>query len=282
MAAAGVPTKKDPRPALLASIGPTSYTAQSISFSVKEERVACIKCGGDGVMGCDLHKEPLKQCKSCLNLAPSGKRCHACHGIGVVSAGSFKAYGSRFDGLEQEIQAICTDKPKLLALWKRIDYNGNNIVSLAEIDKLVVEKFPLLDNKPALIRAYKAVIAKQRAEKGGKQEDFVHQREFPLLLRSIFYFNRIQSVFDVMDEGDDRRLNMQEFKAAAPKVGIVLNDKDLELEFYRIDVNRGGQILFEEFCNWVANKKIPIGSDILPPAALPPVANASLRSPGRY
>ena len=35
--------------------------------------------------------------------------------------------------------------------WEQIDYNGNGIVSLAEIDKWVVETYPKLNNKAARI-----------------------------------------------------------------------------------------------------------------------------------
>ena len=34
--------------------------------------------------------------------------------------------------------AVANDPAKLDELWKRVDYNGNGIVSLAEFDKLVV------------------------------------------------------------------------------------------------------------------------------------------------
>ena len=66
-------------------------------------------------------------------------------------------------------------------MWKRLDFNGNNIVSLAEVqttgpcvisgpclvmhgkvDKLVNEQFPLLNHKPALMRAFQATL------RGGK------------------------------------------------------------------------------------------------------------------
>lgn len=37
----------------------------------------------------------------------------------------------------------------LWSAWEAIDYNGNGLVSLAEIDKWVVESYPKLNNKPA-------------------------------------------------------------------------------------------------------------------------------------
>jgi Ca2+-binding EF-hand superfamily protein len=274
-AAAGSSPQRDAArkpPPMLASIA-----AAPNSVMHGDERVECIKCGGDGIMSCDMHKDYQKSCKSCWNLKPSGKRCHQCHGVGVVSAGSFKAFGTKFDGLEREITALMSDKHKLKALWSRMDFNGNNIVSLAEIDKLIVELYPLLDNKPSLMRAYKQVTGDAPEE---MKDAFVHQVQFPALLRSIFYFNRVQVVFQAIDAGEDRRIDLAEFKSGLPKVGIALNDKDAELEFMRIDTNRGGEILFDEFCSWVASKKIPIGEDVL--SAKAQVNLAPVKAPVKY
>ena len=45
------------------------------------------------------------------------------------------------------------------AFRRRMDCSGsNNGLSLAEIDKAVVELFPRYDHKPALMRAYKAAL----------------------------------------------------------------------------------------------------------------------------
>ena len=54
-------------------------------------------------------------------------------------------------------------------LFKRFDFNGNGMLSLAEIDKAVVELWPQFDHKPALMRAYKAA---DRNEDG-----FIRRRE---------------------------------------------------------------------------------------------------------
>merc|ERR1711920_366926 len=97
-----------------------------------------------------------------------------------------------------------TDIPKLKELWRKIDFNGNNIVSLAEIDKLVVEHYPLLNHKPALMRAYKAAI------KGGG-DDWVQKKEFKALLGYMFYFNKIFWLFENVDGDQDRRMNYDEF-----------------------------------------------------------------------
>ena len=72
---------------------------------------------------------------------------------------------------------------------RRLDFNGNNVVSLAEIDKMVVEmvaggSWPeWLNNKPALMRAYRL------ADSDG--DGLVSKREFSGLLRYILYFNEL-------------------------------------------------------------------------------------------
>merc|ERR1740138_1037430 len=100
----------------------------------------------------------------------------------------------------------------LKQLWKKLDYNGNNIVSLAEIDKMVVElvsggTWPAwLNNKPALMRAYKKTCLKD-----GDGDDWVEKKEFHALLLNIFWFNRLWQVFEAIDSDNDRRVDAREF-----------------------------------------------------------------------
>jgi hypothetical protein len=63
----------------------------------------------------------------------------------------------------------------------------------------VVERFPLLNNKPALMRAYKRTISK---EGGGDGDDWVEKKEFKQLLINLFYFNRLWKAFDGVDTGE--------------------------------------------------------------------------------
>ena len=53
------------------------------------------------------------------------------------------------------------DKAFLDETWGKLDFNGNNKVSLAEIDKMIVEQpdWQICNNKPALMRAYKFVFS---------------------------------------------------------------------------------------------------------------------------
>ena len=51
-----------------------------------------------------------------------------------------------------------------------MDKNGNGKTSLAELDLFVLEKYPVLNNKAALMRTYKLTIS---AEGGGDGDDWV-------------------------------------------------------------------------------------------------------------
>merc|ERR1712151_34629 len=156
----------------------------------------------------------------------------------------------QFDELEKKFQGYMQDKKKLRDMWRVLDFNGNNIVSLAEIDKWVVEQYPLLNHKPALMRAYKRTIRE------GNGDDWVQKKEFKPLLGALFYFNKIFWLFNEVD-GDDRRLNFDEFKQCLALSGMKVSESDARAEFQKIDRNGGGIILFDEFCQWFTMKSCP-------------------------
>ena len=87
---------------------------------------------------------------------------------------------AEFDALEAKFVGVAKDPTKLKILWARMDSNGNGSISLAEIDKLVEQRYPLLNNKPALMRAYKQTCLKD----GGDGDAFIQRHEFPMLLVS--------------------------------------------------------------------------------------------------
>merc|ERR1719384_3017357 len=115
---------------------------------------------------------------------------------------------------------------------------------------MVLQEFPLLNHKPALMRAYKRTI------KEGNGDDWVQKKEFKALLGAIFYFNKIYWLFDEVN-GDDRRLTFNEFKQGLVILGVSMNDQDVQREFRTIDKNGGGVILFDEFCHWFTQKSCP-------------------------
>eukprot|EP00439_Symbiodinium_sp_Y106_P004721 s1619_g1.t1 len=164
--------------------------------------------------------------------------------------------------LESEMEQYgFNNMDKLRQLWKRLDFNGNNIVSLAEIDKLVVEMVAggmwpsWLNNKPALMRAYKKTILKD-----GDGDDWVTKREFHNLLLNIFWFNKLWQIFEVVDSGDDRRIDVNEFIRGMSQLGLHLGPAEAQEQFSKIDSNHGGQVLFVEFCAYVRGRVHPDGN----------------------
>ena len=134
---------------------------------------------------------------------------------------------------------VMPEKAERDEIFKRIDYNGNGALSLAEIDKAVLELWPHFNHKPALMRAYKA------ADRSG--DGWIGRREFRLLLKYIIYFNALWDKFEEIDSDGDRRLDLAEFIAGCEVVGHKLNASEARREFAAMDENNGGFVLFDEF-----------------------------------
>lgn len=143
-------------------------------------------------------------------------------------------------------------KEECAALWSKFDYNGNGMLSLAELDKAVMEMWPELNHKPAIMRAYQAADREQR-------DGFIRKKEFRFFLTCVHLYNQLWTTFAHLDDDSDRRLTRQEFHQIASAVGDV-NDPDQV--FDEMDVNQGGVILFDEFCTWWARSKIGEEVDI--------------------
>ena len=140
------------------------------------------------------------------------------------------------------------------ALFRRMDVNGNGGLSVAEIDKSLVDGSlgaALGDGswkaaKPVILRAYKA------ADISG--DGFIERREFGKLLQYLVYFDRLWDAFTAIDTDDDRRLTLPEFRAGCAAVGIPLAAREAAQEFAICDANAGGFVLFGEFCTWAAKR----------------------------
>eukprot|EP01117_Protostelium_nocturnum_P009908 TRINITY_DN352_c0_g1_i1.p1 TRINITY_DN352_c0_g1~~TRINITY_DN352_c0_g1_i1.p1 ORF type:complete len:188 (+),score=63.09 TRINITY_DN352_c0_g1_i1:24-587(+) len=141
-------------------------------------------------------------------------------------------------------------REELKKIWDVMDYNGNGIVSLAEIDKACIELYPeLAKDKPALIRAYKAADS--------SKDGFIERKEFAILMDYLFYYDKLWHDFQKLDVDHDRRVSLVEFEKGHEIAGLhgKHSKADLKKAFDSIDTNHGGFILFEEFCNYVAKQK---------------------------
>jgi len=154
---------------------------------------------------------------------------------------------------EAKIHETVKSKRKLQTFWRGMDVNGNGLVSLAEIDKAVSENYPCLDNAPALMRAFKATL-----KNSDRDDGYVHKHDFTVLLRNILYFNQCWAVFETGDADHDRRMTLQEFQSGCASMGFKMSSPEMLDEFNYMDSNGGGKILFNEFCKWVGQKKMPL------------------------
>mgnify|MGYP001216334147 CR=1 FL=1 len=166
---------------------------------------------------------------------------------------NLKKYQKRFRKLEREVMDMAKDPFRLNEFWEILDVNGNGKVSLAEIDKLMVYSYPKLNNKKALMRAYKQTCLMD----GGDGDAWVEPHELPNLLVNLFYFNKLYAAFIDIDRDFDRRLDKNEFYLGAKKLGLKLSRKQAAAEFAEMDANDGGVVLFDEFCVWYTKKINP-------------------------
>eukprot|EP01059_Diplonema_ambulator_P030586 TRINITY_DN52_c0_g1_i2.p1 TRINITY_DN52_c0_g1~~TRINITY_DN52_c0_g1_i2.p1 ORF type:complete len:186 (+),score=76.11 TRINITY_DN52_c0_g1_i2:51-608(+) len=156
------------------------------------------------------------------------------------------------------------DKQKRRQIFNAMDMNGNGYLSLAEVDKGVRDVLradDLFDCKPAMLRAFNAVKDTAPAHTP-HSDDYVTRAEFRLLLVALRQMFELWHMFELIDTGDDRRVDEGEFTKAVPlmeKWGVKISDP--AATFREIDTNHGGQILFDEFVAWATKKGLDLEDD---------------------
>jgi len=157
-------------------------------------------------------------------------------------------------------------KAKRRELFNQFDPNGNGYLSLAEVDKGMLDVLQcetLFDCKPAVMRAFQ--FAKDKHPGSSVGEHYIEFREFRLFLQSLRQYFEYYQAFSRIDTGDDNRVSKEEFTSDKIKTCLetwVGPIEDLEAEFEAIDTNGGGQILFTEFVDWALEKNLDIEDDI--------------------
>lgn len=148
--------------------------------------------------------------------------------------------------------------------FKHADGDGNKILSLAEVDGALREKWKIPLPKPVIDRAFHAArdlsppdsFAERRAQtQGYNQADYIdcggEWRVFFVYLR---HYLDLYKVFMEIG-GADRRISQQEFMNAIPQFQA-LGAKGLTAEtahqaYGKLDADGGGMVLFDEFADWM-------------------------------
>ena len=155
-------------------------------------------------------------------------------------------------------------KAKRDKIWSYIDVNGNGYVSLAEVDKGlrdVLQLDSVFNCKKAIMRAFQASknAVKTKSKHG---DDYIERCEFRLLLQYLRQYFEYFQAFARIDTGDDNRIDLAEFVKAKSQIEAWVGKiADPTAEFHKIDKNGGGQILFDEFCEWAIAKNLDLEDD---------------------
>jgi len=169
---------------------------------------------------------------------------------------------SDYNSLERRIRDLCREPTArgFLRLWKRLDFDGHGAVSLPELDRWAVEFAPLLNHRPALLRAHKVAAC--------REEGLVQRFEFKRMLVCLFYFNKLFWLFDESsDQGGERQLDPVEFRWCLVVSGVRTSARRAEAEFnslVAVSSAQSGHISFDEFCRHFSVKQCPEGFTDMP------------------
>ena len=94
-------------------------------------------------------------------------------------------------------------------------------------------------------------------------DDYVTFEEFRLLLFFTRLFLEFYAMFDEIDTSDDKKISLDEFKAALPRLNAWgAKISNVEAEFRKIDKNGGGSIVFTEFLDYALDLDLDHDQDI--------------------
>ena len=148
-------------------------------------------------------------------------------------------------------------------IYRAFDVNGNNWLSLAEIDKGlrdVLELPELFDAKPVIMRAYQASLKKVKST-NPLTEGLVSRGAFKFTLIYLRFYYELWEDFQNMDtEGQDRRLNEAEFEKGKEILNSQWNMKieDAKATFAELlkKNNAEANLTFTDFCDYVISWRL--------------------------
>jgi Ca2+-binding EF-hand superfamily protein len=167
-------------------------------------------------------------------------------------------------------------------LFEKFDGNSNGTLSVSEIDasmrSIIKQTFGGLLQKSAqlswqaswkkvIMRAFQTSRDANRFQKAGEEkrkDDYVERDEFRMLLVCMRQYFELYVAFCRLDLSDDKRIDLEEFKTNLDmlhKWGVPIQDEEAEEVFNEIDANKGGFILFDEFCLWAITRNLDLEDD---------------------
>eukprot|EP00954_Amorphochlora_amoebiformis_P008061 625367-Amorphochlora_amoeboformis.AAC.1 len=154
-------------------------------------------------------------------------------------------------------------------IFRRCDPNGNGYLSVAEVEKGLMEVLGFETEVKRVIwqsvqRAHRGARAAipEKKDKDNKSkspgDDYVEIGEFRIFCEFLRYDLKILQMFLDMDTSNDHRVEYKEFADAMPDFceehGLPLPE-DLKATFDDIDADKGGMILYDEFADWMIAKQ---------------------------
>ncbi|GAB5370251.1 hypothetical protein AAMO2058_001476300 [Amorphochlora amoebiformis] len=155
-------------------------------------------------------------------------------------------------------------------IFRRCDPNGNGYLSVAEVEKGLMEVLGFETEVKRVIwqsvqRAHRGARAAipEKKDKDNKSkspgDDYVEIGEFRIFCEFLRYDLKILQMFLDMDTSNDHRVEYKEFADAMPDFceehGLPLPE-DLKATFDDIDADKGGMILYDEFADWMLKHKV--------------------------
>lgn len=153
--------------------------------------------------------------------------------------------------------------------FNKLDRNRNGCLSMAECQKGIIAELKQyeasIDLNAIVKRSFEAAKNWAGSDPTHADSETVSRQEFRILLRCLHHYLDLKILFDKLDTDDDQRMNLEEFKAALPKLkqfGITVEESKAEIVFNQIDGNdRGADIFFEEFCTWALKRKAEVSNE---------------------
>eukprot|EP00727_Mastigamoeba_balamuthi_P003302 m51a1_g1297 hypothetical protein (164) ;mRNA; f:187974-188588 len=133
-------------------------------------------------------------------------------------------------------------------VWEVFDFSRDGRLSLYEIERAVTEVLPqMAKHKEVILLAFKTADT--------SEDEFIQFNEFEDLLRLLCQYDRVWKKFEQLDTSGDHRVSFDEFREGYGILGLPqASEDDLRRDFDSMDSNRGGYVLFNEFCVYFARR----------------------------